>query len=256
MCKTFSVKRKWAPGEKRHINLLELRTVFLVLKHFKNHLQGRHVMVRSDNNVTVAHINKQGGIHSIALLEQSKELKLWAQENLLSLRALHLKGKLNGGADLMSRGGPRPANWQLNPVLAHMLWDRFGLPVVDLFASRENTQCERWYSRTQEQHPCLGMDAMSAEQWPQGLLYAFPPTLLILPLLERVRTERRSLILVAPDSPKAWWYPRMVDMIVTTPWMIPDHRDALRQAVGPGTVFSRPRFGNTPLQAWLLRGTG
>ena len=252
--RTFSVRGKWVVGEKRHINLLELRTVLLVLKHFVWAVQGRHVLIRSDNKTAVAHINKQGGIHSVALMDQSRELWLWAHQHLLSLRALYIKGVENKGADLLSRGGPREADWQLNPVLAHQLWVRFGKPAVDLFASRENTQCRTWYSLTRETYPCLGVDALSAEHWPRGLLYAFPPQSLILPLLERVRREKRALILVAPDSPKAWWYPRMKDMQVSPPWMIPDVRDALRQAVGLGTVFSRPKFGTTPLQAWLLRG--
>ncbi|MEQ2230791.1 hypothetical protein ILYODFUR_032973 [Ilyodon furcidens] len=37
--------------------------------------------------------------------------------NLLSIRAVYIPGVLNRGADIMSRGGPRPGDWSLHPEL-------------------------------------------------------------------------------------------------------------------------------------------
>ena len=52
-CLERAIGGGWPLTETRHINLLELRAVVLVLKHFKPLLQGKHVLVRSDNHTTV-----------------------------------------------------------------------------------------------------------------------------------------------------------------------------------------------------------
>ena len=55
----------WSPHLSRaHINYLELMAVVLTLRHFLPFLQGHHVLVRTDNTSTVAHINRQGGLRS------------------------------------------------------------------------------------------------------------------------------------------------------------------------------------------------
>ena len=51
-----------------HINVLELRTVVLALRHFLPRLSGQHVLVRTDNTAALAYINRQGGVHSQSLL--------------------------------------------------------------------------------------------------------------------------------------------------------------------------------------------
>ncbi|KAL0190043.1 hypothetical protein M9458_017142, partial [Cirrhinus mrigala] len=43
-----------------HINCLELLAVLLALRRFRPRIQGKHVLVRSDNTATVAYINHQG----------------------------------------------------------------------------------------------------------------------------------------------------------------------------------------------------
>uniref|UniRef100_A0AAV2KY84 Reverse transcriptase RNase H-like domain-containing protein n=1 Tax=Knipowitschia caucasica TaxID=637954 RepID=A0AAV2KY84_KNICA len=124
----------------RHINLLEMEAVHRVLLHFAPQLQGRHVMVRSDNTTVVSYLNRQGGTRSPALHRMATVTLLWAALHLLSLRARHVPGVRNVGADRMSRGGPLQDEWGLAPRVAAEFWRRFGRPVVDLFASAENAQ--------------------------------------------------------------------------------------------------------------------
>uniref|UniRef100_A0AAV2LM58 Tyr recombinase domain-containing protein n=1 Tax=Knipowitschia caucasica TaxID=637954 RepID=A0AAV2LM58_KNICA len=191
----------------RHINLLEMEAVHRVLLHFAPQLQGRHVMVRSDNTTVVSYLNRQGGTRSPALHRMATVTLLWAALHLLSLRARHVPGVRNVGADRMSRGGPLQDEWGLAPRVAAEIWRRFGRPVVDLFASAENAQCPSWFALRAADEPPLGVDALAHYPWPGGLLYAFPPVRLLPVLLRRIEQERRSVILVAPDSPHARWFP-------------------------------------------------
>ncbi len=101
-------------------------------------LRGKHVLVRTDNMTVVSYINRQGGTCSLPLLQLTRKLLMWSK-HLASLRAVHVMGHLNGGADMLSRGGPQVREWRLHPWIVAQIWDRFGRAEVDLFASAENT---------------------------------------------------------------------------------------------------------------------
>ncbi len=77
--------------------------VCLGLRTFLPDLRGHHVLVRSDSMMVVSYINRQGGLSSRRLFILAERLLRWAQLNLRSLRAAHVPGKLNLGADMLSR---------------------------------------------------------------------------------------------------------------------------------------------------------
>ena len=112
---------------------------------------GHHVLVRTDNTTTVAYINCQGGLRSGQLHMHARKLILWSCGRLLSLRATHVPGGLNTGADLLSRGAPVYREWTQHPEIVQQMWARYGQVAVDLFTTRENRQCALFYSA---QHGC------------------------------------------------------------------------------------------------------
>ena len=251
MCESQVVGGEWPPPPLPHINCLELSTVLKVLKHFAPKVAGRHVVVQTDNVTAAAFINRQGGVRSARLLEIARSLLLWSHSHLLSLRAVHIPGILNRAADLMSRGGPSHNEWKLNPTIVRKLWSRFGEAEVDLFASRENTQCALWFSLSSRDNPPLGADAFSHHPWPRTLLYAFPPVPLIPRLLERTQEEGLSVILVAPERTNASWFPTLVQLLAAPPWQLPWQEDALSQLDG---AIAHPPVITQRLWGWLLSG--
>lgn len=64
----------------------------------------------------------------------------WAEDNALSLSAVHLKGEKNAVADFLSRRAQRESDWVLNREIFNLIAMRWGLPDVDLFASKENAK--------------------------------------------------------------------------------------------------------------------
>ncbi len=158
-----------------HINCLELLAVHLALNRLKRRLRGEHVLVRTDNTATVAYINRQGGLRSRRMSQLARHLLLWSRKHLRSLRAIHIPGLLNRTADELSRAA-LPGEWRLHPQTVQLIWRRFGLAQVDLFASLETSHCQLFYSLTDG---TLGTDAL-AHSWPRGLRkYAFPPVSLL-----------------------------------------------------------------------------
>ncbi|MGH0151685.1 UNVERIFIED_CONTAM: hypothetical protein FKN15_019756 [Acipenser sinensis] len=70
-----------------HINVLELQAVFLALQSFFQEVQGRHMLIRTDNATLVTYINHQDGLRSPCLYRGAHKSLLWAHEHLLpSLR--------------------------------------------------------------------------------------------------------------------------------------------------------------------------
>ena len=237
----------WTPAMlEYHINYLELMAIYLALKHFEPLLRGCHVLVRTDNTAALYYLNKQGGLSSRTLDQLAREMTLWCLPRLRSIRASHVPGLQNGGADLLSRGEPRYEDWSLHPAVMRQMVYRFGQPRVDLFASQENAKCALYFS-VKGPSP-LGMDAF-AHRWPEGLLYAFPPLDLILPTLERVRCFNLEMLLVAPS--RGVWRSLITPLLFRSPWRLPLHRDLLRQA---GNEIFHPDPQGLDLWVWPVRG--
>ncbi|XP_041931407.1 LOW QUALITY PROTEIN: uncharacterized protein LOC121695003 [Alosa sapidissima] len=234
-----------------HINRLELMAVWLALRHFLPILRGHHVLVRTNNTTVVAYVNKQGGLRSRHMHTLAHRLILWSSTRLLSLKATHVPGVLNLGADLLSRGNPRYGDWKLHSDVSNLaqIWLRTGRAKVDLFASEENAQCPMFFSLRDQKAP-LGIDAL-AHQWPHVLLYAFPPLELITPTLARVREQSLSLILVAPRWPGKPWLAEIIPLLHSPPWPLPPRRDLLSQA--NGEIF-HPHPERLALWDWPVKG--
>ncbi|KAL0157079.1 hypothetical protein M9458_048325, partial [Cirrhinus mrigala] len=180
-----------------HITCLEMLAVCRALHFFLPDLKGHHVLVHSDSMTVVSYINRQGGLSSKRLFTLVKDLLEWAQLNLSSLRATHVPGRLNQGADMLSRSNVPSGEWMLHPQMVQKIWEVFGKAEVNLFASEDNSHCPMYYSKDR--------DAL-AHDWPNLLLYAFPPTSLIPQVIKRVREQKHKLLLVAPLWRNQHWF--------------------------------------------------
>ncbi len=130
-----------------HINCLELLAVRLALSRLRGRLQRKDVLVRTDNTATVAYINRQGGLRSRHMSQLARHLLLWSQKHLRSLCAIHIPGVFNRAADELSRAA-LPGEWRLHPQAVQLIWGRFGVAQVDLFASPETIHYQWFFSLT------------------------------------------------------------------------------------------------------------
>ncbi len=114
---------------------------------------------------------------------------------------------------------------------------------TNLFASAETTRCESWFSLMPQPAPT------NAQEWPKGLLYAFPPLPLIPHVFHRITTGHYNTLLIAPQWLGRCWFPKFLRLINGQPWPLLDRADLLSQA---GRRIWHPKPATLQLWAWPL----
>ena len=136
------VSRVWSDQEKLlHINLLEMKALFLALQSFRGDVIGHHVTAMCDNSTVVAYVNKQGGTVSRALCSLTSRLLRWTESLDIHLDARYLPDQANVLADLLRRRRQViGTEWSLHPQVARSLLRVWGNPSIDLFATSLNAK--------------------------------------------------------------------------------------------------------------------
>ena len=80
--------------------------------------------------------------------------------------------------------------WKLNPIMFQRIVTVYGIPQIDLFATRANTQLRKFVSWIPDPQSAA-IDAFSV-QWSDPLSYAFPPFSLIMRCVQRIRKSERE----------------------------------------------------------------
>ena len=149
----------------------------------------------------------------------------WAQKNSIMLSAEHYAGHLNTVADWESRHFRDASNWRLDQNVFSSLMQIRGPCVIDLFADRLNSQLPQFYSWKPDPL-AIATDAL-LQDWSRGRNYAFPPFCLIMRSLAKLQGAGGELILITPVWPTQAWYPRLLDMSVAPPVLLPSFPDLL-----------------------------
>uniref|UniRef100_A0A146LQD6 Pol polyprotein n=1 Tax=Lygus hesperus TaxID=30085 RepID=A0A146LQD6_LYGHE len=132
----------WSEEEQLlHINILELKAIFVGLQHFASNLSHCNVIVRADNSTAIACVNRQGTVRSESLLTISRQLWEWCESRNIFIRATYIPSKENFRADEASRRSPEGAEWSLHPTHFLSIIKYFGVPSIDLFASAASAKC-------------------------------------------------------------------------------------------------------------------
>ena len=216
----------WSQSERaQHINLLEMQAAFFAIKAFAKNRQGISILIRSDNQSVVAHINKMGGTRSPRLTAQVKELWSWCLQRQISVQAQHLPGVENVMADYLSRHLMDRTDWVLDPNIFSCLNDQLGPLDVDLFATRFSNQLPRFFSWRPDPE-AEATDAFT-QDWSNILGFAHPPWCLIPRVLRKVRSEETSLVLVAPLWESQAWFPDLVEMLMEIPIELPSTAEVI-----------------------------
>ena len=239
----------WTEDQSRlHINVLEMKAIFLSLRRAVHKEKNSTVLVSMDNTTVVAYIRHQGGTHSTDLSEE-----VWSILNLclahnIQLLAKHILGRFNTLADRMSRmDKPIPTEWSLNQEIANKIFQFMDFPSIDLFAARLNHRLPLYVSPIPDQK-ALSIDAISMD-WNRIHAYAFPLFHLIQTVINKVRISQCKIVLIAPLWPDRPWFPELLGLLVSPRVSLPVISNLLAQLKGR-ILHQNP--GHLHLHAWEL----
>lgn len=213
---------RWSASESlKHINWLELCASFFSLRAFGQNWKDICILLELDNTTAIAYIRKRGGTTSPDLTLLAKDMWVWAAERNITLLATHRPGHLNSEADFESRSVDHREFYEfsLDPAVAVQLFNSWGKPDIDLFASRLNSKCDRFISLHPDPFAHL-VDAF-AQNWSGLLGYAFPPFILIGRVIRKAVRDGASLLLITPLWPSQAWFPLALTFSKELPVVLP-----------------------------------
>ena len=82
--------------------------------------------------------SKDGGTWSIPLQYLLYNILNWCIKRDIVLRAVYLPGVDNSATDLLSHSVADQKEWSLPKLMVDLLFNHFGTPSINLFASRQN----------------------------------------------------------------------------------------------------------------------
>ena len=225
-----NVSGVWSAQEKLlHINLLEMKALFLALQAFQEDVAGHHVTAMCDNSTVVAYVNKQGGTVSRPLCLLTSRLLRWTESFDVHLEARYLPGESNVLADVLSRRGQVVGTeWSLHPQVARALLRTWGNPSIDLFATCLNAKLPLYCSLVPD--PQAVFEDAFRHPWDDLDLYAFLPFALVGRVIARVQQSSRvAMTLVAPLWPEKEWFADLLLLLTQPPLVLPCWDRLLRQ---------------------------
>lgn len=231
-----------------HINMLELRAVLLALRRFGPLVEGRCVLLATDNTTVAAYVNKEGGSRAEGLCLMTMRILTWCANHSVVLKARFLPGKLNILADSLSRRDSIVhTEWTLHAGILKQIFNHWDTPHVDLFATKLNNQLPSYISPVPDPG-ALGIDALSTS-WEGMYAYAFPPFPLLSRVVLKISKERCLILLIAPLWSGQPWFGNLLSLLVEVPICLPYRGDLLRQPLSR-QFHANPRM--LRLHAFLL----
>ena len=137
----------WSDSEGNlHTNIQELMAIKIAIMSFCEDMKDIHVRIMADNMTAVIYINNMGGIKSKECNQIAKDIWQWAESNNIWISAAHIPGTENATADIGSRQFNDATEWMVSDHVFCIFTKKFGVPDVDLFASRLNHKLPKYVS--------------------------------------------------------------------------------------------------------------
>lgn len=241
---------EWSTMQKTwHINRKELYAVRIAIRSNLHRLVNHTIVIQSDNKTVTALIRNQGGLRSKILLEETRKLFLMTSALGIHLLPFYIPGIWNTIADTLSRHQMLP-DWHIMPSISQTVFQRWGVPVVDLFASQASKVVDTYVTLDPQDPQAIFIDAFS-RVWNFQLAWVFPPPPLIPQVLQHLNEASGRFIIVAPRWEKVFWRADLKARALAPPLVYNNLRSHLLDL-----TTGRPptQIDDMVLEIWIIQG--
>uniref|UniRef100_A0A0A9YMB8 Putative enzymatic polyprotein n=1 Tax=Lygus hesperus TaxID=30085 RepID=A0A0A9YMB8_LYGHE len=232
-----------------HINRKELYAVRAAILSSSSRLRNCTVVLQTDNKTVAAYIRKQGGLRSATLLRETEKLFQLTSALNLHILPFFIPGRLNSLADRLSRGSA-PPDWHLGSSITRIVFSRWGVPEIDLFATYRSRVVDAYVTRDSHDHHAAFTDAFS-RLWNFTLAWVFPPPPLLPQVLHHLNSAQGLFLVVAPRWSKVFWRADLKARAIAPPLVFRDLKQHLTDLT---TDQPPPQIDEMILEIWLIRG--
>lgn len=213
------------PVESRHNNELETRGLLMGLLHYASSLNGKNIVVRSDNTtaLAVARRGRSAATTQLNHLGVSINMALQAMRTTV-VSWSHLAGDDNTIADRASRqwiDHHRHLEWPIDAThLARVLEQlETPLPDIDAFATSANAKCRRFFSLRPD--PLAEATDAMVQPWTGRSLLINSPFHLMQQVVDKLLDEPPShAVVIAPHWPNQRWF-HQLNQVATHSVLVP-----------------------------------
>merc|ERR1711888_290582 len=226
------------------------RTVLPKLEVLKNAVVSWHV----DNmNVKQAWLNS-GTIKDKWLCKEVVQMQILLHNQNTKIIPVYIRSAQHLHADFVSRDRVLP-DWHLSEKVTKKLFQKMGLPQVDLMATSKSNQVPFYYAALADQG-ALAIDAFT-ENWDRfKLSYIFPPPPIVELILNRIYQCNKdfSFILITPWRISAVWFPKALKLATQLPTRLPVSWNTVVDLAESDCPPVTRRGAKTRFVAWQLTG--
>ena len=216
---TQSTGGQWSVEESElHITALETKAALFALKSLCAEETDVHIQIKSDNTCAISYINEMGGMHSEDCNSIAVELWHWAIDRNIWVSAAFVPGVENI-ADENSRIFHDETEWKLDEEVFNSIVDLWGMPEIDMFASRLNYQIQKYVSWGPDPN-AFSIDAF-AMSWSNLFMYLNPPFSLLTRTMQKLERDKGTAILIAPEWRTQPWFTMAMGLLVEQPLLLP-----------------------------------
>lgn len=212
-----------------HINRKEMFAVTHGARQLieMNGIFGVHILFQVDSTTVLAYLRHRSKGNRV-LARMMGEFLTYLERRKITASTCWVASEDNKEADDLSRDVRLDhADWQLNSEVFSDIRSFYGGLQIDLFATYENTQLPRFVSWKPDER-AEWVDALRKDvKWSQFYFYANPPFILLAKVMNKIKADAATGVVIVPLWPTAPWFPLFLDLLVETPLLLPRRRDLL-----------------------------